>query len=230
MATSTAVPVEDAVDAGIGLAFVAFPEIISQLPGPSGLYGVLFYGSLVLAGLSSLVSICQTYIAALQERFGMHRENAVVVAGGGTALVSIVYATGGGINTLDVVDRFINFFGIAAVGLVEVVFVAWLLRELPALRHHANATSDLLLGRWWLVSLGIVTPLVLGWMLVDNLRLSLAEPYGDYPRVFLLVFGWGMAAIVLALGILLSRRSWPEEVTLQRPPDPVPRRPEGPRP
>jgi neurotransmitter:Na+ symporter, NSS family len=150
------------------------------------------------------------------------------VAGGGTALVSIVYATGGGINTLDVVDNFINLFGIAAVGLVEVVVVAWLLRELPTLRDHANATSDLRLGRWWVVSLGIVTPLVLGWMLLDNLRLTLAEPYGDLPQRFLLVSGWGVAALALVAGILLSRRSWPEEVTLQRPADPMPRRPEGP--
>jgi neurotransmitter:Na+ symporter, NSS family len=227
LATSRGVPTEDAVSGGIGLAFIAFPEIISQLPGPSGLYGVLFFGSLVLAGLSSLVSICQTYIAALQEKFGMHRENAVVVAGGGTALVSLVYATGGGINTLDVVDNFINLFGIAAVGLVEVIVVAWLLRELPTMRDHANATSDLLLGRWWVVALGIITPLVLGWMLVDNLRLSLAEPYGDNPQWFLLAFGWGIALLALVAGILLSRRSWPEEVPLQRPPDPATPRPEG---
>jgi neurotransmitter:Na+ symporter, NSS family len=227
LATSRGVPTEDAVSGGIGLAFIAFPEIISQLPGPSGLYGVLFFGSLVLAGLSSLVSICQTYIAALQEKFGMHRENTVVVAGGGTALVSLVYATGGGINTLDVVDNFINLFGIAAVGLVEVIVVAWLLRELPTMRDHANATSDLLLGRWWVVALGIITPLVLGWMLVDNLRLSLAEPYGDNPQWFLLAFGWGIALLALVAGILLSRRSWPEEVPLQRPPDPATPRPEG---
>jgi neurotransmitter:Na+ symporter, NSS family len=230
LATTTAVGVDDVARDGIGLAFVVFPEIISQMPGPSGLYGVLFFGSLVLAGVSSLVSISQTYIAALQEKFGMHRENAVLVAGGGTALVSLVYATGGGINTLDVVDRFINAFGVATVGLVEVVVVAWLIRELPTLREHANATSDLRLGGWWLLSLGVVTPVVLGWMMVDNLRLSATEPYGGYPLTFLGIFGWGLVALVLAVGILLSRSAWPDEVTLERPPDPAAGRPGGPRP
>jgi hypothetical protein len=95
---------------------VVFPEIISLLPGPSGLYGVLFFGSLVLAGISSLISITQTYVSAMQEKFLLSRRSAVALAGGGTALVSLVYATGGGINTLDVVDRFINGFGVAAVG------------------------------------------------------------------------------------------------------------------
>jgi neurotransmitter:Na+ symporter, NSS family len=221
LATSLEVGVDEVARDGIGLAFVVFPEIISQLPGPSGLYGVLFFGSLVLAGVSSLVSITQTYIAALQEKFTLPRRTAVLVAGGGTALVSVVYATGGGINTLDVVDRFINAFGVAAVGLAEVVVVAWLIRELPELRRHANVTSDLRLGWWWLASLGVVTPLVLGWMMLDNLRLELATPYGDYSLAFLSLFGWGVAGLALIVGLALARLPWPVAVDLTPPPDPA---------
>jgi neurotransmitter:Na+ symporter, NSS family len=193
---------------------VIFPEIISQLPGPSGLYGVLFFGSLVLAGISSLISITQTYISALQEKFELPRRVSVAVAGGGTALVSLAYATGGGINTLDVVDRFINNFGVAAVGLVEVIVIAWLIRELPRLRRHANGVSDLRLGGWWLVALAAITPLVLGWMTVDNLRTEFAEPYEDYPLMFLAVFGWGLAAFALVVGIAMSRARWPAGLQL----------------
>jgi neurotransmitter:Na+ symporter, NSS family len=218
LATSTGVGIDEVARDGIGLAFVVFPEIISQLPGPSGLYGTLFFGSLVLAGISSLISITQTYIAALQEKFALPRRTAVALAGGGTALVSTVYATGGGINTLDVVDRFINAFGVAAVGLVEVVVVAWLIRELPRLRHHADAVSDLRLGWWWLLALGAVTPLVLGWMMVDNLRLELAAPYGGYPLSFLVVFGWGLAGMALVAGLLLARVPWPDTTDTSSPP------------
>jgi neurotransmitter:Na+ symporter, NSS family len=221
LATRLQIGVDEVARDGIGLAFVVFPEIISQLPGPSPLFGVLFFGSLVLAGVSSLISITQTYIAALQEKFSLPRRTAVVVAGGGTAVVSLVYATGGGINALDVVDRYVNAFGVAAVGLAEVVVVAWLVRELPALRHHANATSDLWLGRWWLVALGVVTPLVLGWMTIDNLRLEFAFTYGGYPVAFLALFGWGLAAAALAVGLVLARSPWPAAVELAPPPDPA---------
>jgi neurotransmitter:Na+ symporter, NSS family len=221
LATSMSIGVDEVARDGIGLAFVVFPEIISQLPGPSPLFGVLFFGSLVLAGVSSLVSICQTYIAALQEKFELGRGNAVAIAGGGTALVSLVYATGGGINTLDVVDRFVNAFGVAAVGLVEVVVVAWLVRELPGLRDHANATSDIRLGRWWLVALGVLTPVVLGWMTIDNLRTEFVTPYGDYPTAFLALVGWGLAAAALVVGVALSRAPWPERIALGPPPDPA---------
>jgi neurotransmitter:Na+ symporter, NSS family len=216
LATSGGIGVDEVARDGIGLAFVIFPEIISQLPGPSGLYGVLFFGSLVLAGVSSLISITQTYISALQEKFELPRRVSVAVAGGGTALVSLAYATGGGINTLDVVDRFINNFGVAAVGLVEVIVVAWLIRELPMLRRHANGVSDLRLGGWWLIALAAITPLVLGWMTVDNLRTEFAEPYEGYPLVFLAVFGWGLAAFALVVGIAMSRARWPAGLQLDR--------------
>jgi neurotransmitter:Na+ symporter, NSS family len=227
LATTGGIGVDEVARDGIGLAFVIFPEIISQLPGPSGLYGVLFFGSLVLAGISSLISITQTYISALQEKFELSRGVSVAVAGGGTALISLVYATGGGINTLDVVDRFINNFGVAAVGLVEVVVVAWLIRELPRMREHADGVSDLRLGTWWLISLGAITPLVLGWMTIDNLRTEFAEPYEGYPITFLVVVGWGLAALALVVGIAMSRARWPDALELDAPAAPKPGRPEG---
>jgi neurotransmitter:Na+ symporter, NSS family len=215
LATANGIAVEEVARAGIGLAFVVFPEIITQLPGPRNLFGVLFFGSLVLAGVSSLISVTQTYVAALQEKFSLPRRTAVLVAGGGTALVSTVYATGGGLNVLDVVDRFVNAFGVAAVGLAEVVVVAWLVRALPALRRHADEVSDLRLGRWWVVALAALTPIVLGWMMVDNLRTELVEPYGGYPLRFLLGFGWLLAGLALLVGVAISVLRWPDRVSLE---------------
>ncbi len=221
LANSSAVGVDEVARDGIGLAFVVFPEIISQLPGPSGLFGALFFGSLVLAGVSSLISITQTYVAALQEKFSIPRRNAALLAGGGTALVSVVYATGGGIHTLDVVDRFINAFGVAAVGLVEVLVVAWLLRELGALRAHSDAVSDIRLGWWWFASLGAITPVILGWMTVDNLLAERSTPYGGYPTLFLAIAGWGLAALALVVGVGLSFTRWPSGVDLSPPTEPA---------
>ncbi|MFP4148909.1 MAG: sodium-dependent transporter [Nitriliruptoraceae bacterium] len=214
LAASEQTSVEEVARSGIGLAFVGFPSIISRIPGPSSLFGVLFFGSLVLAGLSSLISIVETYISAMQEKFRLSRRRAVVISGGGTALVSLVYATGGGINTLDVVDRFINSFGIALVGLIEVVAVAWLLREVPRLKAHADRVSDLELGRWWSLALLVVTPLVLGWIVLDNLLAELGAPYGGYPIWFLAMFGWGLVVLVAVVGLLLARAPWPAHIAL----------------
>ena len=217
MASATGVGVDEVAREGVGLAFVVFPSIIDQLPGLNSLFGVLFFGSLVLAGVSSLISISQTYVAALQEKFGLTRTRAALVAGSASALVSVAYATGGGLNLLDVVDRFVNAFGVALVALVEVITVAWLVRSIPELRDHADRISEIRLRGWWPIMLVGVTPLVLGWMTVDNLVTELREPYGGYATWFLGVFGWGMVGVLLVVGILLSRSRWPSSVSTAAP-------------
>jgi NSS family neurotransmitter:Na+ symporter len=178
LAAASGVGVDEVATQGVGLAFVAFPSLLSELPAGSTVFGILFFGSLVFAGLSSLISIVEASVSAVCDKFGLRRGTAVALVGGVTASISVLYATEGGLNLLDVVDNFINLFGIAAVGLAEVVVVAWLLRRTSTLRDHANAVSDLPLRTWWSVALVAVTPVLLGAVTVDNLRRELAAPYG----------------------------------------------------
>src|SRR5690606_7756572 len=170
---------------GIGLAFVAFPQIIHELPGLNALFGVIFFGCLVLAGLTSLISITEVSIAALVDKYGWRRNTAIAIGGGACALVSLLFTTAGGINFLDVADSFIDVFGVALAGLVEVVLIAWVVRKLDDLQAHANEISDIRLGVWWKACLLAVTPLVLGYQAVENVRVTLTEGYGDYPIGFL---------------------------------------------
>lgn len=210
MALQSGVGVDEVVEGGIGLAFMVFPEIISQMPA-SPFFGILFFGSLVLAGLSSMVSISETYIAALQEKFGFQRRRAVTVGVGLSAIISFFYATQGGLFLLDTVDNFINNYGVALVGLVEVIVVVWFLKELGPLREHANQVSDIKVGAWWTFSLTFVTPLVLGFMMIQNFRTDLATNYEGYPTSFLITYGWVVAAFVILLGIGFAMLKWPKE-------------------
>ncbi|MFC1229693.1 sodium-dependent transporter [Streptomyces sp. Sce081] len=208
MAAAQGVGVNEVASSGIGLAFVAFPTVISQMP-MGALFGVLFFTSLVLAGLTSLISIVQVVIAAVQDRTGMRRVPAVLGVGGAIALVSIlVFPTDSGIYLLDAADHFINQYGIVLAALASLVLVGWLLRRLPAFQEHANDISTMRVGRWWLVCLGIVTPLVLGWMMVDSLRAEFAENYEGYSTEFLLWAGWGVAAAALLAGVVLGLVPW----------------------
>ena len=82
------------------------------------------------------------------------------------------------------------------------------MRRLPALQAHANLTSAVRLGAWWQVALGIITPVVLGWMMWDSLRQEFEQNYADYSTEFLLVMGWGVAIGVVVVGIVLSLFRW----------------------
>jgi neurotransmitter:Na+ symporter, NSS family len=212
MATLQGAGVGDVVDQGVMLAFVAFPEIINAFPALNSLFGVLFFGSLVLAGISSLISIVEVYVSALRDKFDLDRRTAVLVGGGACAAVSMLYATDGGLYLLDTADSFINNFGIVLAGLAEVIAVAWFLRHLGVLQRHANRVSDVTLGTWWKLSLTVITPLMLAYMTFDNFRTTIVEGYEDYPMSLLATAGWGVAALALLVGVLISLRRWEDHV------------------
>jgi len=203
MAMQQGVEVNDVVSKGVGLAFVVFPQIINTLPALNGLFGFLFFASLVLAGFTSLISIVETYIAGLQEKFGISRTKAVLFGGGVTAIVSIIFSSNGGLYFLDVVDYFINNFGVALAGLVEVIAVAWIARELGKLQEHANGISDIKLGLWWKVCLAVITPIVLGYMMIDSLIQNIKQNYEGYETWFVTAYGWVVVIAAIVVGFLL---------------------------
>ncbi|WP_433744189.1 sodium-dependent transporter [Falsibacillus pallidus] len=209
MAHQQGVPVDKVVSSGVILAFAVFPEIINQFPALNGLFGFLFFFCLVLAGLSSLISIVETFIAGVQEKFNVSRKLAVSVGGGLSALISLFFATQGGLNFLDVTDEFINQFGVALAGLFEVVFFAWFVKQLNPLKQHADAISDIKLGAWWKICLSIITPIVLGYMMYGKFKERIVNGYGDYPADFLFNYGWSVALGAILIAVLISRKSWP---------------------
>ncbi|MDL4839946.1 sodium-dependent transporter [Aquibacillus rhizosphaerae] len=209
MASQTDQAVSEVVDDGVGLAFMVFPEIISQMPA-SGLFGFLFFASLVLAGLSSMISISETYIAGLQEKFNISRGKAVAIGGGLAAIVSLFFANQGGLYLLDTVDYFINNYGVALAGLFEVVAIAWFAKSLKDLQAHADSVSDIKLGLWWRVCLGFITPVVLGYMMLQNLKTEVSRYYEDYPYEFLFNYGWVVAIGAMFAGALITIKKWPK--------------------
>ena len=218
MAAQQGVAVSDVASAGVGLAFVVFPQIISEFPGMNGLFGALFFLSLVLAGLTSLISICETYVAGFSEKFGITRNKAVTFGVGIAAIISFLFATNGGLYFLDAADYFINQFGVAAIGLIEVVAIGWFFKKLPLFENHANAISDIRLGAWWQICLKFVTPLVLGYMMFGLLKMNLLREfegennitgnYEAYSNAFILYCGWFVAAGALILGFVFTALKW----------------------
>lgn len=208
MATQVGEPVTEVVSGGIILAFVVFPQIINQMP-LADLFGFLFFISLVLAGLSSMISISETYVASVSEKFNVSRTKSVILGGGLAAIISLAYATQGGLVLLDTVDHFINNYGVALSGLFEVVAIAWFAKGLKGFQDHANSVSDIQLGAWWRICLGVITPVVLGFMMLQNLRGELLKAYEGYPIEFLFSYGWIVAIGAMFVGALLTLKTWP---------------------
>lgn len=207
---------EVAGNGGVGLAFIVFPMAINSLPTMNSLVGVLFFGSLLFAGLSSCMSIVEAFMAGIRDKFQFTRQKALNWSCGVGFIVSVIFATGAGLYILDIVDRFVNNYGVALLGLIEAILIGWFI-NLESIRGHVNSISDFSIGKWWNICIKFITPLLLGSMTVLNLIEDLTVPYGGYPTNALLTFGVAVAVIAMLSGFILSRFKWAEDTLLQPP-------------
>ncbi|WP_445440311.1 sodium-dependent transporter [Corynebacterium argentoratense] len=218
MASTSSVAVDEVATSGIGLAFIAFPTIINQMPG-GPLFGVLFFGSLFIAGFTSLVTIVEVVVSSFQDKFRLERRTASIAVGVACAVPSLVlFPVTTGLGSLDIVDKFVNVLGIVLIAVISTVTIGWVLKRTPELRSHVNAVSSLQLGRWWDFSLTVITPLILGITFILEVRLLLIEGYGGYASHKVVIFGW-ILGLMLYLGAFgLSRIPWPRGTIVDGPP------------
>ncbi len=197
MAHTQGVSVAEVSSAGVGLAFVVFPQAISALPGMNGIIGVIFFASLIFAGFSSSMSIIEAVVASIQDKFNLDRKQALnrftLISG----LLSLVIATRGGLYVLDIVDYATNQYGIVMAGFAELVIFGWFFKT-DSIREYANSLSDFAVGKWWLFCIR-ATSLILGYMLVMKVINEASNPYEGYSWKALGIYGLGaMVAIIIA--------------------------------
>ncbi len=203
------VPVEEVVDAGPDLSFVAFPYALAQLPG-SAWFGAIFFIALLTLGIDSAFSITESVLASLVDKTGWNRNWTLI----GLSLVGLaaglVYCTRGGMAWLGAIDDFINsaWGGIALLGMLECVVLGWAYR-IGRLREHANELSDWKIGRWWDAIIRYVAPVVLStlfvWSLLEKASAAsgfLHDEAGDLNVP--VAVGLALAILAPALSVALS--------------------------
>ncbi len=205
MAYTEGVTVAEVVASGPGLSFVVYPEAIALLPGGNHVFGFFFFLALTIAGLTSAMSIVEAFSSAAVDKFGWKRRNVVSVSCLVGAFGSIVFTTGAGFYWLDIVDRFLNQYGLILVGLLECILVIWYYR-IDKLHFHLYDANEggypPIWDIWWEWSVKYVVPLVLFIILAWSAIEDISTPYGDYPSEAIMMIGMGwLVATFLAAGV-----------------------------
>ena len=190
------------------LSFVTFPKIISMMPG-GPIFGVLFFSSLVLAGVTSLLSLLQVVSGGLQDKFGWSPARSALVLGVPATVISLLlFGTRSGLNNLDIVDNFINSIGVVSSAIMFAVLCAVAGPRLGVLRAHLNSVSSVKVPRAWEPLVGIVIPVVLFIMMAMSIVDLLTNGYGKYPSGYVLIFGWGSVAVALIASLVFTLIPW----------------------
>ena len=208
-------PLEEVVTQSIGLAFVAYPKAISMIGGAGPLFGMLFFLSLTVAGVSSAISIVEAFVSGAEDKFGINRKMLATVLCFLGFAGSLLFTTNGGLFWLDIVDHFINNYGLVVAGLLECIVVGWFF-NLDIIRKHLNKVSRMQLGTWWNWTIKLFLPLFLAVILLNQLIEELFTAYGDYSWASLISIGWSWIAITLLVSFILAVRPWKTESHLEK--------------
>ncbi|MBD3322526.1 MAG: sodium-dependent transporter [Chitinivibrionales bacterium] len=211
MAMQQGTEIKEVVTSGIGLAFVAYPKAISLLPF-GALFGVLFFFLLTIAGISSSISIIEAFTSAILDKFNFARKKVITVICLIGVAGSMLFATRAGIYWLDIVDHFLNQYGLITVGVLEAIIIGWFYRT-DQLKYHIVSQLGLsgnrhrifnyIILRLWMYCIRFITPVALGMAIVNSLLQEFVEPYGGYPisGIIFLGVGWILVTHIVAFGI-----------------------------
>lgn len=210
MATEQGVEISEVASGGIGLAFIVFPRVFSLMGSFGPILGFVFFLALIFSGLTSSVSLLESFTGAIIDKTGGSRKKAATIASAIGLAVSLLFATGGGLYILDIMDHFINGYVLVPIGLIECIFIGWIVGA-EKIRLHNNETSVLRINKFWDISVKFIAPIVLIFILITSIIDEIRFPYEGYPIAALLVYGIGTIALILVISGLFTMKKWSKD-------------------
>ena len=207
MAGQRGVPVTEVVTSGVGLAFVAFPAGLNTMGGAGLFLGVIFFLCLVFAGYTSFISLLEAFIAPLGEKFGLSRKKGFAIFCFVGFLASVIFSTGAGLYILDIVDYYLNNFGLVLVGILEAVAIGWMLK-ISWFTEKANEGAFFKVGKKWEFCIQFLVPVIMIISLGMTIYSVATEGYEGYPVTALIAYGWLVMAICVILPFIFQKMKW----------------------
>lgn len=204
MAHQTQTNVSEVVSGGIGLAFVAFPTIINEMPFGE-VFGILFFVSLFIAGLTSLISLMEVVVSAVKDKFNLERKTTAVIIGAVMGTIStLLFSATTGLIALDIMDKWTNNIGIIFCASLSLILTAWVFKRRVEMTQHLNAVSSVKVGPIWQFFAFVLTPIVLLYTMISEIIGLLKEPYEGYGTAQITTYGWLVLAVIVIAAIVMT--------------------------
>uniref|UniRef100_H2YE53 Transporter n=1 Tax=Ciona savignyi TaxID=51511 RepID=H2YE53_CIOSA len=190
---------------GPGLAFVVYPEALTQMP-VSPLWSVLFFLMLFTLGLDTMFATLETIVTSLTDAFPRQLRHqkciftlAVCVF---LLLIGLPLVTQGGFYYLHLLDSYVASYSLIVCAIVEMLSISYI--------YGLNRFCDdikMMTGRrpnvYWRVTWSLVSPAVLTFILVYSIANYKPLKLDDYSfPVWANVLGWfTVASSVLCIPV-----------------------------
>jgi NSS family neurotransmitter:Na+ symporter len=169
MSMQSGTAVADLVTQGTGLVFVVYPTVFNVLGQWAYVLGPLFFITVYLAGLTSILSTIEPLSFSIQNKFGLTRSRTMTILVIVGAAISMIYATAYGGSILGYVDTFINQIALLFGVIVECIVFAWIFKAEKLIDFMNARTKTIKLGKWWLAIVKYILPIVISIVWIGGL-------------------------------------------------------------
>ncbi len=169
MSLQSGVAVPDLVTQGTGLVFIVYPTVFNVLGDWASVIGPLFFFTVYLAGLTSILSTIEPLSFSIQNKFGWSRNKTMTILCVFGAAVSMIYATAMGSYILGIADTFVNQIAILIGVIFECIVFAWIFKAENIIPKLNAKSKSIKLGKWWLVVVKYVLPIFIAIVWVGGI-------------------------------------------------------------
>ena len=200
MSLQSGTAVADLVTQGTGLVFIAYPTVLNVLGQYAYIIGPLFFLTVYLAGLTSILSTIEPLSFSIQNKFTWSRKKTMTVLCIIGAVLSMIYATAYGGTLLGYVDAFINQIAILFGVIFECIVFAWIF-DIESIIPVLNKRSRTLkLGKWWTAIVKFILPIFITIVWLGGVLDTINSGSSDQLIVFEI-----LTVIIVGLTILFTK-------------------------
>ncbi|KAL3861990.1 hypothetical protein ACJMK2_007996 [Sinanodonta woodiana] len=202
MAKVLGVDVQAAAKGGYGVAFVAYPEALSNLPLPQ-LWSIIFFFMLFTIGLNSQFALLETTLTCIHDeypRLRKYKSHLCIGFGVACYLIALTCITPGGDYVVELLDVYGSDFAVLFVASCECVAVFWVY----GIRNFFHDVKYML-GKpprpawYWIFCWVFCSPVLIGLLFVYRMVtysppiITKELPFPEFTQNI----GWAIAAVVI---------------------------------
>ncbi|XP_041052104.1 sodium- and chloride-dependent neutral and basic amino acid transporter B(0+)-like [Carcharodon carcharias] len=190
--------VSEVAKSGFGLAFIAYPEALAQLP-VAPFWSILFFFMLVTLGLDSQFASVEIVITTLLDQFPNYLRAKRFCLTYGVCLIlflmGLICVTQAGIYWINLIDHFSAGWGVLVVAIMEFTGLSWIYGMNKFIKDIEVMIGEKkwLFWLWWRMCWIFISPVLLVVVLIWSLVTFAVPTYGPIPYPgWAIALGWCM--------------------------------------
>ncbi len=167
---------ESALGQGPGLMFVTLPKVFGSIPGGTFI-GALFFILVLLAALTSSISLMETVVSIVMDKFGLKRKSSCLLVFIGSVLLGLLSTLGYGIwsevkiigmQFLDFFDFISNSVIMPIVALITCLFVGYVIKPNAIIEEVENGGARFKSKKLFVVMIKYIAPVFILLILISS--------------------------------------------------------------